>query len=132
MESNHQSQKPILLISTLVVSAMAVVWIGYSQFIKASRSAYCYESETLMTTIAQGMDQYRSRHGCFPVFATFQSIVAPQSPLVQECFIPANLPITDRMKHPYVGFSSSEQYHLSFLGDPLHSDIYPSKTYDSK
>jgi hypothetical protein len=72
--------------------------------------------------IAEGLDQYKLIHGEYPEFSDFKSMIAPNSVLIKENFIPIKNKLTDPWGNPYWGTSSKSSYRLESKGNPKNSE----------
>jgi len=96
-----------------------VLSLGFKTSVRGARSRpKIYIAEDKAKIIAEGIDQYKLKHGHFPEFQNFQEMIKNTSPLVIENLIPVNMPICDPWGHPYIGHSTINEYRIQCGGDP--------------
>ena len=114
-----------LLVAMTILAVLGT--IGFTQFQKKTAQARHLKAIDTLRTVAAGLDQYylKPNRGHFPELATFQAMVEPNSPLVKESLIPANLSPNDPWGNPYEGSSSRGTYMLKCGGDPDNAEEFP-------
>ena len=58
-----------------------------------------HKTGTYLQIVADGLEQYKVKHGNYPEFTDFQSMVSSNSSLVRENLIPVGLPADKFSKH---------------------------------
>jgi hypothetical protein len=71
-----------------------------------------------VSIVQAGLDHYYIKNGKYPDLASWETMVAPDSPLVKENLIPANMATKDPWDQPYEGTSGKGDYKVRCLGDP--------------
>lgn len=108
-----------LVVAMTIMAVLATV--GFQFIRNHANQARDIKARDIVRTVASGIDQYYLRHGRYPDFGNFSSMVDPNSPLVKENFIPTNVPDKDPWGQPYEGVCNNtlkEGYLLKCQGDP--------------
>jgi len=117
-----QRQSGFSLLELLVAMTILAVLgtIGFMQYKSHTAQARHLKAIDTLRTVAAGLDQYylKPNRGHYPELPTFQAMIEPNSPLVKENLIPANLSPTDPWGNPYEGSSTRGTYLLKSGGDP--------------
>lgn len=112
-----------LLVAMMILAVLATIGIRkYSEF--ASNARYI-KAHDQVKTVSEGLDTYFLKHGKFPDFTTFESMVEPNSPLVKENLIPVGVSPVDPWGNPYEAKSGKSTYEIKCAGDPGGSPDRP-------
>ncbi len=125
MKNNRQSGFSLmeLLVAMMIIAVLATIGIKkYNEF--SANARYIKAGDTLKT-VGEGLDQYFLKHGKYPDFSSFESMVEPNSPLVKENMIPVGVVPTDAWGNPFEGKSGKGTYELKCGGDPNGSEDRP-------
>ena len=106
-----------------MISLGVVAWVVLEKIIPEQK---CYFPPQPMKTVAEGLDQFKLKHGVYPSLEDFPSMVSSSSPLVTENMIPVGVPIADTRGHKYTAHSTSKGYLLEC---PDHSCILEAKKF---
>jgi prepilin-type N-terminal cleavage/methylation domain-containing protein len=109
-----------LLIAMMIIAVIAT--LGVKQYAKYSARARHLKAGDNLKIVSEGLDQYYLKHGKYPDFGSFESMVEPNSPLVKENLIASNMPSKDPWDQPYQGKSSKATYELKCDGDPTNPE----------
>ncbi len=99
--------KKLALILIPLSSLGVGAWVVVNKFTPVPG---CYFPPHPIRTVAEGLDQYKLKHGAYPSFENFPAMVSNSSPLVTENMIPVGVQITDTGGHRYVAHSTSLSY----------------------
>jgi general secretion pathway protein G len=109
-----------LLIAMMIIAVIAT--LGVKQYTKYSAKARHLKAADNLKIVSEGLDQYYLKHGKYPDFGSFESMVEPNSPLVKENLIASNMPPKDPWGQSYQGKSSKATYELRCDGDPTNPE----------
>jgi general secretion pathway protein G len=109
-----------LLIAMMIIAVIAT--LGVKQYTKYSAKARHLKAADNLKIVSEGLDQYYLKHGKYPDFGSFESMIEPNSLLVKENLIAANMPPKDPWGQSYQGKSSKATYELRCDGDPTNTD----------
>ena len=109
-----------LLIAMMIIAVIAT--LGVKQYTKYSAKARHLKAADNLKIVSEGLDQYYLKHGKYPDFGSFDSMVEPNSPLVKENLMPSNMPPKDPWGQSYQGKSSKATYELKCDGDPTNPE----------
>lgn len=114
-----------LLVAMTILAVLGT--IGFMQFKNHTAQARHLKAMDTIRTVASGLDQYylKPNRGHFPELATFQAMIEPNSPLVKENLIPANVGPNDPWGNPYEGSATRGTYTLKCGGDPDNQEEFP-------
>ena len=109
-------------IALAVLIAATLTSIGVWHAINLSMRSSCdfsspdYQAQSVIRLVASGLDQYKLKHGQYPIFNEFKSMVDNDSVLVRENLIPANSPSVDPAGKPFFGKSTPTEFHVAWPG----------------
>lgn len=111
-----------LLVAMMIIAVLGT--LGFSQYRKHSAQARYLKAQDDLKIVAEGLDQYFLKHGYFPDFGSFESMVDGNSALVKESLIKVGMSAQDPFGQPYEGKSSraSSTYELKCAGDPANPE----------
>jgi general secretion pathway protein G len=109
-----------LLIAMMIIAVIAT--LGVKQYAKYSAKARHLKAADNLKIVSEGLDQYYLKHGKYPDFGSYESMVEPNSPLVKENLIASNMPSKDPWGQSYQGKSTKATYELKCEGDPTNAD----------
>jgi general secretion pathway protein G len=109
-----------LLIAMMIIAVIAT--LGVKQYTKYSARARHLKAADNLKLVSEGLDQYYLKHGLYPDFGSFESMIEPNSPLVKESLIAPNMPAKDPWGQPFQGKSSKSTYELKCDGDPTNQE----------
>jgi general secretion pathway protein G len=109
-----------LLIAMMIIAVIAT--LGVKQYTKYSAKARHLKAADNLKIVSEGLDQYYLKHGKYPDFGSFESMIEPNSLLVKENLIAANMPPKDPWGQSYQGKSSKATYELRCDGDPTNPE----------
>lgn len=109
-----------LLIAMMIIAVIAT--LGVKQYTKYSARARHLKAADNLKIVSEGLDQYYLKHGKYPDFGSFESMVEPNSLLVKENLIASNMPPKDPWGQSYQGKSSKATYELKCDGDPTNPE----------
>ena len=107
-----------LLIAMMIIAVIAT--LGVKQYAKYSARARHLKAFDNVKLVGEGLDQYYLKHGRYPDFGSFEAMIEPKSPLVEESLIASNMPAKDPWDQPYQGKSTKSTYELKCDGDPTN------------
>jgi len=81
-------------------------------------------------TVGKSLDEFKLRHGRYPVFGSYQQMIDVNSPLVLERLLPSNMNVADNWGRPFLGQSIGNHYSLKCLGDPSRQTEFPPFTVE--
>lgn len=113
-----------LLVAMMIIGILAVV--GFKQFGKSSGKARHIKAMDNCMTVSKGLDQYYLKYGKYPDLASWEAMVANESPLVKDSFIPVGMPAKDPWDNAYEATSGKTGYKIKCQGDPAAPDDAPS------
>lgn len=114
-----------LLVAMTILAVLGTIgFMGYKNHAAQARHLKAIDT---IRTVASGLDQYylKPSRGHYPELATFQAMIEPNSPLVKESLIPANLSPNDPWGNPYEGSATRGTYTLKCGGDPDNQEDFP-------
>lgn len=109
-----------LLVAMMIIAVIAT--LGIKQYSKFSAQARHLKAGDNLKLVSEGLDQYYLKHGKYPDFSSFGAMVEPNSALVKENLIAANMPAKDPWGQDYEGTSSKATYLLKCVGDPTNPE----------
>jgi prepilin-type N-terminal cleavage/methylation domain-containing protein len=109
-----------LLIAMMIIAVIAT--LGVKQYTKYSARARHLKAADNLKIVSEGLDQYYLKHGKYPDFGSFESMIEPNSALVKESLIAPNMPAKDPWGQSYQGKSSKGTYELKCDGDPTNPE----------
>ncbi len=109
-----------LLVAMMIIAVLGT--LGFSQYRKHSAQARYLKAQDDLKIVAEGLDQYFLKHGYFPDFGSFESMVDGNSSLVKESLIKVGMSAQDPFGQPYEGKSSRPTYELKCTGDPNNQE----------
>jgi general secretion pathway protein G len=109
-----------LLIAMMIIAVIAT--LGVKQYTKYSARARHLKAADNLQIVAMGLDMYYLKHGKYPDFGSFESMIEPNSPLVKENMIAPNMSPKDPWGQPFQGKSSKATYELKCDGDPTNTE----------
>lgn len=118
MKKNGQSGFSLmeLLVAMMIMAVLAT--IGIKKYQEFSANARYIKAHDTVKTVGEGLDQFFLKHGKYPDFTSFESMVEPNSVLVKENMIPVNVSNSDPWGNPFEGKSGKGSYELKCAGDP--------------
>ncbi|BDU74999.1 type II secretion system protein [Mesoterricola silvestris] len=115
-----------LLVAMMIMAVLAT--IGIRKYQEFSANARYIKAHDTVKTVSEGLDMYYLKHGKYPDFTSFESMVDANSPLVKENNIPVNVSPADPWGNPFEGKSGKGGYVISCAGDPSGSADRPAFT----
>ena len=106
---------PLLIWLVCVLILFLRFGSGPDPYLPKSRYARSYDQ---VKNVADALDQYYLKHGYFPELPNFESMVSPDSPLVQEDFLARGQYTLDPWGNRRNAFSSKSTYSIECATDP--------------
>ena len=130
MRLNRQSGFSMLelLVAMMIIAVIAT--LGFKKYNEFSAQARYLKAHDSIKIVGDALDQFYVKHGRYPDFTTFESMVDGNSVLVKENMIPVNAPALDPWKQPFEGKSDKGNYILKCAGDPSGSVDRPAFTQE--
>ena len=113
-----------LLVAMMIIAVIAT--LGFKKYSEFSAQARYLKAHDSLNIVSSALDQYYIKHGRYPDFTTYESMVDANSVLVKENMIPVNVPALDPWKQPFEGKSGKGEYVLKCAGDPNGSADRPA------
>ena len=115
-----------LMIAMMIIAVIAT--LGFKSFKSYMARAHYLKSQDYVSKVRDGLDQFYLKHGKYPDFGSFESMVDSGSSLVKENLIPVGIPSRDGFDQPFEGKSGKSGYELTCEGDPNNQDDFPKFT----
>lgn len=109
-----------LLVAMMIIGILAV--IGFKQFGKQSGKARHLKAVDSCMTVSKGLDQYYLKYGKYPDLASWEAMVASESPLVKDSFIPVGMAPKDPWDQAIEATSGKAGYKIKCMGDPSNQE----------
>lgn len=111
-----------LMVAMMIIAVIGT--LGFRQYNKYSAKARYVDAHDKVKLFSEGLDQYYLKHGKYPDISSWEEGVSPNSPLVKESMIAANMPTLDPWKQPYEVKSGKGSYEVKCLGDPNNQEEF--------
>jgi prepilin-type N-terminal cleavage/methylation domain-containing protein len=105
-----------LLVAMMIIAVIAT--LGFKQYTKYSAQARYLKAHDTLEIVSSALDQYFIKHGRYPDFSSYESMIDANSVLVKENMIPVNVPARDPWGEAFEGKSDKGYYTLKCAGDP--------------
>ena len=109
-----------LLVAMMIIAVLGT--LGFSQYRKHGAQARYLRAQDDLRIVAEGLDQYWLKHGNYPDFGSYDSMIDGNSALVKESLIKVGMTAQDPFGQPYEGKSTRASYELKCLGDPANQE----------
>ena len=109
-----------LLVAMMIIAVLGT--LGFSQYRKHGAQARYLRAQDDLRIVAEGLDQYWLKHGQYPDFGSFDTMIDSNSALVKESLIKVGMSAQDPFGQPYEGKSTRANYDLKCLGDPANQE----------
>ena len=111
-----------LAVAMMIIGVLATM--GFKGYKKFSAEARYRQAFDRVKTLSEGLDHYYIQKGRYPDLASWEAMVAADSPLVKENVIPANMPVKDPWDQAYEATSGKGEYTVRCIGDPSNQDKF--------
>jgi prepilin-type N-terminal cleavage/methylation domain-containing protein len=130
MRLNRQSGFSMLELMVAMMIIAVIATLGIRKYSDFSDKARYLKAHDVLETVGSGLDQYYIKHGRYPDFTSYESMIDANSVLVKENMLPVNVPTTDPWKQPFEGKSGKGEYVLKCAGDPRGNPDRPPFTQE--